>query len=521
MIDLVVSTADEMTVEVVTKAFARSFTRAQLRTHAAKTVATSDVVVVLGPDDSDADWLEPLARRPHKVVLLGALGPRMARIVGLTFAAAARDLAEHCGCPPTPAYCTRESSANLVYAPSAVWQGSPPVRRSFCRFDFADEWNNLGYGRIELGDSPWSLSGLARCTTAKIIADVVTSDGTSHGAAAALCDLSNASILWFSRPVGPVDGPDWRIIESFVGDYRSGELPCRPYLRDIPNGFGAAVTMRLDCDEDIASARPLFEFYRGRGLPMSVAIKTGQPALESHVAFLRDLLAAGGSILSHSVSHAPDWGGSMSAAEREARESKAWLQEHVPGLAVRYAVSPFHQNPIFVPAALARAGYQGFVGGTIACHPEYLLARGGIVPYGSDDFISHSQSCMLHGDCLLAKGDPLRIYKEAFCNAKETGQFFGYLDHPFSARYAYGWSDETERLKVHGEFLDFMTGECARANTELLFVNEETCLDFMLEKSAADITLDSDGGGFSVSRTHAAGLPLSIGYKGSVVAAHG
>ena len=32
-------------------------------------------------------------------------------------------------------------------------------------------------------------------------------------------------------------------------------------------------------------------------------------------------------------------------------ESKSWLEAQVPGLSVRYAVSPFHQNPTFVPAA--------------------------------------------------------------------------------------------------------------------------------------------------------------------------
>jgi hypothetical protein len=429
------------------------------------------------------------------------------------------DFAGHCRSPPTPPYETRESSATLVYGPSPLWKGSAPLRRSFCRFDFSNEWNNLGYGRIELSGGPWSIPGALRATTGKTIAEIATNDGLSHGSAVVMRDLPTASILWFARPVGPVDGPDWTIIEAFVSDYRCGELPCRPYVRDIPHGAGAAVTMRLDCDEDIASARPLFEFYRGRGLPMSAAIKTGQPEQERNIIFLHELFASGGAILSHSVSHAPDWGGSVGAAEAEATESKLWLQRHVPALDVRYAVSPFHQNPTFVPTALARAGYRGFVGGTIACHPEYLMARGGIVPCGPDDFISHSQSCMLHGDCLLASGDPLRVYKKAFCNAKETGQFFGYLDHPFSERYTYGWADEIGRRQAHSDFIDFMLAECNRTGVSLLFVNEQTCLDYMLEKSGAEILFEREHERFSISRTHAAGLPLSIGYEGRVLAA--
>lgn len=520
MIDVIVSSADETTAEVVTKAFIRSFTSGQVRRAVASShSAESGVVVVLRPGDHDADWLETLARQPVKIILLGPLGPRIARLAGVTYRTVQEDLAVQCNSPPAPVHEMRQSAAMVAYAVGALWQASAPLHRSLCQFDFTDEWNNLGYGRIGFGGDPWSIPGTAHCTAAKIIADIVGGSGVSEGAAATLRDLPTASILWFARPVGPVDGPDWTTIEAFVADYRSGELPCRPYLRDIPHGAGAAVTMRLDCDEDIASARPLFEFYQSRGLPISVAVKTGQPVHQSHIEFLHDLFASGGSILSHSVTHAPNWGGSASAAEAEARKSKAWLEEHVPGLDVRYAVSPFHQNPTFVPAALARAGYRGFIGGTIACHPEYLMARAGIVPYGPDGFISHSQSCMLHGDCLLADGDPLRIYKEAFCSAKRTGQFFGYLDHPFSERYSYGWATETQRQQAHADLLDFMTAECARAGDLLMFVNEETCLDFMVEKSGTDIHFDAKHKTFSVSRTHAAGLPLSIGYKGRAMAA--
>ena len=121
-------------------------------------------------------------------------------------------------------------------------------------------------------------------------------------------------MLWFARPTGPIDGLDWTVIESFVSAYRAGELPCRPYLREIPHGYGAAVTMRLDCDEDIASARPLLDLYRARARPLSLAIKTDQPENPAHFALIEDLRAANGSILSHSASHAANWGGSAENA---------------------------------------------------------------------------------------------------------------------------------------------------------------------------------------------------------------
>jgi hypothetical protein len=520
MIDLIIGSAEDTTAEVVTRAFERSFTSGQIRRIDNPAVPTNaKIAVVLGPTDADAAWLEPLARQGSKILLLGPLGPRVARLAGVSLQAITPDFASHCDCRPAPVHGISESSAALVYAASRVGGLCSLPQRPFCRYDFTDEWNNLGYGRIDIGAGPWSLAVSARCVDADIIADIVTCDGSSHGAAATLRDLPMASILWFARPVGPLDGPDWRIVEAFVADYRSDELPCRPYLRDIPHGAGAAVTMRLDCDEDIASGRALFELYRARGVRLSVAVKTNQPTAHAHTDFLRELFASGGAILSHSASHAPNWGGSAVAAEAEALESKSWLEAEVPGLSVRYAVSPFHQNPLFVPAALARAGYRGFVSGTIAGDPEYLMARGGAVPFGPVSFVSHSQSCMLHGDCLLPASDPIATYKQAFRSAQTTGQFFGYLDHPFSERYNYGWASEAERLRVHGDFLDFMGAECDRAQTPLLFLNEETCLDFMLQKADTSIVFDEARSIFSVSRTHAASLPLSVGFKGRIEAA--
>jgi hypothetical protein len=53
----------------------------------------------------------------------------------------------------------------------------------------------------------------------------------------------------------------------------------------------------------------------------------------------------------------------------------------------------------------------------------------------------------------------------------------------------------------------------------LLFVNEETCLDFMSEKAATEIAFDENQETYRVSHSHAAGLPLSIGYHGAFRAA--
>jgi hypothetical protein len=473
--------------------------------------------VAISPIEKDVDWLETFSRKGGKILLFGSLGPQAARFAGIAVQGSIENLAADC--PPATAHGTSESSAALVYVSQGVGDASPLRRRPFCRFDFTSEWNNLGFGRIDFGGGPWSIGVTARSAGAKIVAEVITADGKNHGAAVTLYDLSTAAILWYARPTGPVDGPDWRVVEAFIADHRGGDLPCRPYLRDIPHGVAAAVTMRVDCDEGIASARSLFEFYRRRGIPLSAAVKTGQASDEVDIDFLRELFANGGAILSHSVSHPANWGGSAATAEAEALGSKYWLERCVPGLSVRYAVSPFHHCPTFVPIALARAGYRGFVAGTIARDPAYLMARGGTVPFGPSGFVSHSQSCMLHGDCLLPDGDPIAVYKEAFRIARAAGQFFGYLDHPFSQRYTYGWADEAERQRIHGDFLDFLDEESAAGDTPLLFVNEAVCLDFMVEKAECHIVFDETRDVFSLSRTLAAGLPISFGFRGRVEAA--
>lgn len=519
MIAIIDRSRDELTHEVVLRAFQRSFTRAQVRCveEIAELSRTPAVVVVVAPAESDADWLEAMLPQPCKIVIFGAVGPRVARLAGIVVNVTDEASVLATDCVSAPTYGLTESEASVVYARFGLGAASPLARRHFCRFDFTNEWNNLGYGRMTFGEGAWSIGATAKLLDATSVGALALGEALTGTSVATVRDLPVASLLWFARPAGPVDGPDWSIVEQFIADYRATDLPCRPCLRDIPHGASAAVTMRLDCDEDIASSRPLFELYRARGLPLSVAVKTDQPEGPEHLALLNDLRDFGGSIMSHSVTHAPNWGGSAEAAEREARDSKAWLENNIAGLHVRYAVSPFHQNPAYVPQALARAGLDGFIGGIIANDPEYLMARGGAAPFGPPGFVSHSQACMLHGDCLLAEGDPIRIYKQAFRQAKASGQFFGYLDHPFSPRYAYGWASEPERVAVHAAFLDFIEAECA--GEPMLFLNEETCLDFMRGKDATEIVFDAAHDNFAVSQTSAAGLPLSIGWRGQQVAA--
>jgi hypothetical protein len=268
--------------------------------------------------------------------------------------------------------------------------------------------------------------------------------------------------------------------------------------------------MRLDCDEDIESARPLWDAYRDMEVPFSLAVHTTNLADPRHHRILSELVAAGGSVLSHTATHAPNWGGSYAAALAEGLES-ARLLEAVTGASVRYAVSPFHQTPPYALAGLADAGYRGCIGGIIRNDPEFLLARGGCLAGMPDGFVGHSQQCMLHGDCMRAESDPLAVYKHAVDLACETRSLFGYLDHPFSERYAYGWPDEDTRIRAHRDFVAYIRGRAASP----LFLAEEAALNFLRAKAELRIVRDEAGFRLLPPATLAE-FPIAIEHRGEL-----
>lgn len=324
--------------------------------------------------------------------------------------------------------------------------GSFAHTKPLVRFDFTTEWNDLGYGAVRFG-APWGLSGRITFKAGEKVAGVY-----ERSTGKFICDYvvrlqhDGLDVLWTNREVGLIDGYDWSVVESFLET---------PIIDEVPYGFEGAATMRIDCDEAIASGRQLFELYESFKVPFSVAIKTQQPIEHNDKAVMADLIAAGGSVVGHSHTHAPNWGGGGEATVREVELSRQVLRETgVEGIDFDYMVSPFHQNSVEAVQGLKKAGVKGFVSGIICNDPEFLMARSGQVPL-VDGIISHSQQCMFHGDTVHA--DPtLSVYFRAFRQALETRTFFGFLDHPFS-NYWYGWASEEERLDVHKRFLEIVT----------------------------------------------------------------
>ncbi|MFT4302741.1 MAG: hypothetical protein QM579_13430 [Desulfovibrio sp.] len=373
-------------------------------------------------------------------------------------------------------------------------------KRPFTRFDYADEWNNLGFGRIRTDGSIWAAHGGFTAEKATELAGAYNQhmgEEAHCGAYMTLFDTPKASVLWCSRPVGPVDSTEWSVIERFVSDWRSDHLPCLPCLCQTPYGYQCIVTMRLDCDEDVGSARDIFTWYEGQGIPFSLAVKTSLALGPADLALLEDVRRAEGTLLSHTHTHQYNWGSSIEGVTHEATASRRWFAETWPDTPPPdLAVSPFHTNPSYAVQGMIQAGFAGFVSGIIHNDPEYLLGRAGIVPFADGKIVSISQQSMLHGDCYSRQGKSVRAHVDAFAAQYAARGIFGYLDHPFSTRYQYDWESKEQRLQAHQQLISAI-----RKHKNILFWPQQECFDFVKALGAVRLLVSSTGAVSVVSTT--------------------
>ena len=88
--------------------------------------------------------------------------------------------------------------------------------------------------------------------------------------------INNNLILWINRNLSVIDLPEWKIIEDFISCGYFSDFSCVPFLSEFSKNENGLITMRLDCDEDIESAKEVFEIYKENNLPISLAITTNQ-----------------------------------------------------------------------------------------------------------------------------------------------------------------------------------------------------------------------------------------------------
>lgn len=446
------------------------------------------ICVLLAHDSTCLKRLEQIHRYGGKAIIFGApVEEKALNLLGIAHNHLLPSLKGMDSCSSCINKHHTESPAFLLHGnhPLQDELAQPLRRRPFTRFDFTNEWNNMGFGRIRTDSSPWAVQGGIIPTQAKELSRIYIEHAAEHksalyaGAYLTLLDTQNVSILWCARPLGPIDSTEWSIVERFVCDWRADELPSAPLLRQVPEGCQALVTMRLDCDEDISSADDLFSMYQKMDIPFSLAVKTklsiGDPDLE----LLRDVFQSRGTLLSHSHSHLPDWGETESRALHEAKSSREWFEKNLPDCPQPvWAVSPFHSNPPYALKALSKAGFKGFVSGIIHNDPEYLLGRAGLAPLQDDQLISISQQSMLHGDCYRQQGESVATHIDAFSAQYKAKGIFGYLDHPFSSRYQYGWESKGQRREAHIQLITAI-----QSFKNVWFWSQGDCLKWVLSLS--------------------------------------
>ena len=470
-------------------AIRRSVSKSQCKSIQVHEIKECDnVLVAIAPDEfMGKKIIEWLHKKPRKLILLGSLPDSLIDFLQFKKTVWPDKPDTRFSSMPAPLHEFAESSSVIQYQKLMEQLNLKSWQRPLERFDFADEWNNMGYGAVRFDQSIWSLAIPLKSKASSELASVLL-DNKYLFSYATIHNEDQYSVLWFNRYVGPIDSFEWRIVENFISHYRFDILPCYPVIKEIPWGYDAAITMRLDCDENVASAQLLFDAYKAMNIPFSLAIHTSSFNHNRDSAILHDVLRNRGSILSHSSTHPANWGGSYENAKKEAFDSKIFI-EKLTGTKIRYAVSPFHQTPSYALQALYDEGYDGCIGGIIRNDPDFLMARGGLLSKMNERFVGHSQQVMLHGDCILGGDQPLKIYHQSFDYAYESQTLYGFLDHPFSDRYQYGWENENSRIKTHQDFIQYIKTKAKKP----IFLSEEDALDFLKLKSNINIKQDKEG----------------------------
>lgn len=436
-----------------------------------------NILIFISPDNSFLDLIKESILNNKKIIILGSLSIEIASLLKLEI----------------DSFTAYSYTKNMLcldqeeeYNHSDYYVNYNNEKRFFTRFDFMDEWNNHGYGRISTQKDIWSVSQVIKNKGAKSLAQVYDENGFVSEFVT-LTDFEKSSILYINREVGLVDGLDWNIVEDFLVKYRQDELPGVPLILDVPCGYKTVVSPRLDCDQSIINTKPLVELYKSYNIDLSLAIATGIDISKEEIIYLNDYYDNGGALLSHTVNHYFNWGDCYETVLDEANGSKIWLERNVKNLIeLKYAVCPFHTNKPYSIEALADAGYKGFISGIIHNDPEYLLGVSGQVPFTRKDIVSHSQQCMLHGDCFHRYNNTIKAYKESFESHYKAKKMFGYLDHPFGD-YDYGWQSEAERLEAHKEFIEYIN-----TFNDVKWMTSTEILDFVVDKSSLKIEINSN-----------------------------
>ena len=302
-----------------------------------------------------------------------------------------------------------------------------------------------------------------------------------------------------------------------------GRLPGgRPALLPVRERNSGRLSRRRLCPARLrrgrGRARPLFELYR-RTRTAALAGAADGPADRRR----RRRTAArchGRRRLGRAAFRAPlaQLGRQLRARVCRSAASRAWLDEHLPEAGpVRYAVSPFHQNPSYAVAALADCGYRGL---RRRHHRQRSRVPAGPAPArcrwhrGRSSRTARSACCTAIATGATATRST--CIAKASTSTSRRGPIFGYLDHPFSARYQYGWTDEATRVARPPP-----ADRTHRPRPDIWWANINDLLDFLRRRDRVAVWRSTRTGRLAVDNNGqcTGGRPLTIRWKGREIVA--
>lgn len=218
--------SDVAVTALVKLGFIRSYTKAQVFNYSKK-VNDSCVHIFVNPGDCDFDVIQQLSSKRSKIIILGKLPTNIAEVLGLDIEILPEDVASWDHCEAASKYSFSESGARISYDNVSGDLECPIIDRPLLRYDFANEWNNMGYGHVRTDGSMWSLACKAKSVSPDVtaLASVYRADELLT-VYASLSSLNQSEILWVNRSVGFVDTHEFRLLETFITNYKSDTLPC-------------------------------------------------------------------------------------------------------------------------------------------------------------------------------------------------------------------------------------------------------------------------------------------------------
>ena len=186
--------SDLVSAELVRVALQRSFSISQVASLSYEKFDLSwikgrQIVCFLNPRDSERKILAELLSLQCKSIVLGSLGPGFANDIGIDVRSLDSGIHGLGEVRTSASQMFDASAASIVYNVEHGLLASLAIKgRPLSRYDFTDEWNTLGFGRITTEGSCWSISQLATATGAVPLAQVLDAAGAAVTVYAAIAN---------------------------------------------------------------------------------------------------------------------------------------------------------------------------------------------------------------------------------------------------------------------------------------------------------------------------------------------